>query len=172
VKLELESSQAKGGELHGIMAKLEEGLSWIGRSCGGLPTGSREVIGEELERRRWISKFGVKCECKREQNGRRKATECLRQVKKGEEGTHGASHDGNEVAAVQSSGRGGAAWSARKEAREEELGWRLARRRRVGATRAGGGADKVAATVSGGRGAARSSCGATWRARGKPAERG
>jgi hypothetical protein len=42
----------KGGELHRIMAKLEEGLSWIGRGCGGLPTVNREVAGEELERRR------------------------------------------------------------------------------------------------------------------------
>jgi hypothetical protein len=44
----------KGVELHEIMAKLEEGLSWIGRSCGGLPTVSRKVTGEEHERRRWI----------------------------------------------------------------------------------------------------------------------
>jgi hypothetical protein len=44
----------RGCELHGIMAKLEEGLSWIGRGCGGLPTVSREVAGEELERGRWI----------------------------------------------------------------------------------------------------------------------
>jgi hypothetical protein len=36
----------KGGELHGIIAKLEEELLWIGRSCGGLPTVSREVTGE------------------------------------------------------------------------------------------------------------------------------
>jgi hypothetical protein len=53
-KLELKSSRVKGGELHGIMAKLEEGLSWIGRSCGGLSTVSGEIAGEELERRRWI----------------------------------------------------------------------------------------------------------------------
>jgi hypothetical protein len=32
------------------MAKLEERLSWIRRSCGGLSTVSREVAGEELER--------------------------------------------------------------------------------------------------------------------------
>jgi hypothetical protein len=53
-KLELKSSQVKGGELHGIMAKLEEGLSWIGRSCGGLSMVSGEIAGEEFERRQWI----------------------------------------------------------------------------------------------------------------------
>jgi hypothetical protein len=44
----------KGGELHGIMAKLEEGLSWIGRSSGGLSTVSEEIAGEEFEWRWWI----------------------------------------------------------------------------------------------------------------------
>jgi hypothetical protein len=29
-----------------------EGLSWIERGCGGLPTVDREVAGEELKRRR------------------------------------------------------------------------------------------------------------------------
>jgi hypothetical protein len=53
-KLELKSSRVKGGELHGIMVKLEEGLSWIGRSCDGLSTVSGEIAGEEFERRRWI----------------------------------------------------------------------------------------------------------------------
>jgi hypothetical protein len=53
-KLELKSSRVKGGELHGIMAKLEEGLSWIRRNCGGLSTVSGEIAGEEFERRRWI----------------------------------------------------------------------------------------------------------------------
>jgi hypothetical protein len=53
-KLELKSSRVKGGEFHGIMVKLEEGLSWIGRSCGDLPTVSKEIVGEELERRWWI----------------------------------------------------------------------------------------------------------------------
>jgi hypothetical protein len=48
----------KGDELHGIMEKLEEGLSWIGRSCGGLPTVSRGLVGEELERRRRIQGSG------------------------------------------------------------------------------------------------------------------
>jgi hypothetical protein len=47
--MEVKSSRVKGGDLHRIMAKLEEGLLWIGRSCGGLPTVSREVAGEELE---------------------------------------------------------------------------------------------------------------------------
>jgi hypothetical protein len=44
----------KGGELHGIMAKLEEGLSWIGRSGDGLSMVSGEIAGEEFERRWWI----------------------------------------------------------------------------------------------------------------------
>jgi hypothetical protein len=49
----------KGGdggasELHEIMAKLGEGLSWIGRGCGGLPTVDREFAGEEYGRR-WRS---------------------------------------------------------------------------------------------------------------------
>jgi hypothetical protein len=38
----------------------------------------------------------------------------------------GASHDGGEVAAGQSSGRGGATWSAREKARGRELGRRPA----------------------------------------------
>jgi hypothetical protein len=53
-------------------------------------------------------------------------TECLRSAKKGKGGTHGVSHDGGEVAAGQSSGRGGATWSAREKPRGEELGRRLA----------------------------------------------
>jgi hypothetical protein len=44
----------KGGVLHGIMAKLEEALLWIERSCDGLSTVSGEIAGEEFERRRWI----------------------------------------------------------------------------------------------------------------------
>jgi hypothetical protein len=42
----------KGDELHRVEVKLWEGLSCIGRGCGGLPTVDREVAGEELERRR------------------------------------------------------------------------------------------------------------------------
>jgi hypothetical protein len=52
--------------------------------------------------------------------------ECLRPAKKGKGGTRGISHDGGEVAAGQSSGRGGVTWSAREKARGEELGQRLA----------------------------------------------
>jgi hypothetical protein len=52
----LKGGDGGAGELHEITAKLEEGLSWIGRSWGGLPTVSREVAGEELERRRWIQR--------------------------------------------------------------------------------------------------------------------
>jgi hypothetical protein len=54
------------------------------------------------------------------------------------------------VAAGQSSGRGGATWSAREKARGEELGWRPAWRRRMGAIRVENGAGRVAAAVSGG----------------------
>jgi hypothetical protein len=79
----------KGGELHGIMAKLEEGLSWIGRSCGGLPTVSRKVAGEELERRRWIrnSVWNARARASKMEGG--EATGHLRPAKKGGEGTHG-----------------------------------------------------------------------------------
>jgi hypothetical protein len=53
-KIGAKTSRVKGGELHEIMAKLEEGLSWIGRSCDGLSTVSGEIAGEEFERRWWI----------------------------------------------------------------------------------------------------------------------
>jgi hypothetical protein len=53
-------------------------------------------------------------------------TERFRPAKKGKGGTHGVSHNGGEVAAGQSSSRGGATWSAREKARGEELGRRLA----------------------------------------------
>jgi hypothetical protein len=53
------------------------------------------------------------------------ATKGLGPEKKGGGGTH-SSLDGGEVAAGQSSGRGGATWSAREKARGEELGRRPA----------------------------------------------
>jgi hypothetical protein len=62
----------------------------------------------------------------------------------------GASHNGGEVAAGQSSGRGGAAWCAREKARGEELGRRPAWRHCVGAARAGDGAGRATVAVSGG----------------------
>jgi hypothetical protein len=37
----LKGSDGRAGELHGITAKLWEGLSWIRRGCRGLPTVSR-----------------------------------------------------------------------------------------------------------------------------------
>jgi hypothetical protein len=37
----LKGGDGGAGELHGITAKLWEGLSWIGRGWGGLPTVSR-----------------------------------------------------------------------------------------------------------------------------------
>jgi hypothetical protein len=86
--LELKSSRVKGGELHGIMAKLEEGLSWIGRSCGGLPTVSREVAGEELERRRWIRSSVWNASARESEMEGGEATEHLRPAKKGGGSTH------------------------------------------------------------------------------------
>jgi hypothetical protein len=86
----------------------------------------------------------------------------------------GAIHDGGEVAAGQSSGKGGATWSARKKARGEKLGRRPAWGRRVGAARVGGGAGRVVAVVSGGglrRQAATGGSAATWCTRGKPARK-
>jgi hypothetical protein len=61
----------------------------------------------------------------------------------------GASHDGGKVAAGQSSGRGGATWSAWGKARGEELGRQPTWGRRVGAARAGGGAGRAAAAAAG-----------------------
>jgi hypothetical protein len=62
----------------------------------------------------------------------------------------GASHNGGEVAAGQSSGRGGATWSAREKARGEELGRRPVWGWRVGAARAGGDTGRAAVVMSGG----------------------
>jgi hypothetical protein len=71
------------------MAKLEEGLLWIGRGCGGLPTVSREVAGEELERRRWIQNSVWNASARESEMEGGEATERLRPAKKGGEGTHG-----------------------------------------------------------------------------------
>jgi hypothetical protein len=69
-QIEAQRSQVKGGELHRVKAKLWEGLSWIGKGWGGLPTLSRA-----RQRRRAAamvdSKLVVKCECKGERNGGR-----------------------------------------------------------------------------------------------------
>jgi hypothetical protein len=106
------------------------------------------------------------------------ATEGLGPKKKGGGGTHNASLDGGEVAAGQSSGRGGATWSAREKAKGEELGRRPAWGRCVGAARAGGGIGRAAAAVSGGglrRQAAAGGSGsgrAAWCTWGRPAGRG
>jgi hypothetical protein len=64
----------------------------------------------------------------------RGATEGLGPEKKGGGGTHSTSHDGGEVAARQSSGRGRAAWRVREKARGEGLGRRSAWERCVGAS--------------------------------------
>jgi hypothetical protein len=121
-KLELKSSRVKGGELHGIMAKLEDGLSWIGRSCGGLPMVDREVAGEELEpRRRSEARSEVRVQERAKWREGKLLSVLDKQRSVGEART-GASHDGGGVAAGQSSGRGGATWSTRKKARGEKLG--------------------------------------------------
>jgi hypothetical protein len=49
-KLKLKSSRVKNGEFRRVEVKLREGLSWVGRGCGGLPTVDRGLVGEELER--------------------------------------------------------------------------------------------------------------------------
>jgi hypothetical protein len=54
----LKGGDRGAGELHEITAKLWEGLSWIGRGCGGLPTVDRRSAGEEHGRRRWIRGSG------------------------------------------------------------------------------------------------------------------
>jgi hypothetical protein len=154
------------------MAKLEEGLSWIGRSCGGLPPVSREVAGEELERRRRIRSSVWNVSARESEMEGEEATERLRPANKGGEARTGASHDGGEVTAGQSSGRGGATWSAWEKARGEELGRRPIWGRRVGAARAGGGTGRAVAGMSGGglrQQAAAGGPAAAWCARGKPA---
>jgi hypothetical protein len=114
----------KGDELHRVEVKLWEGLSWIGRGCGGLPMVDREVAGEELERR-WCS--GARGEMRVQERANWREGEPLKvlnqQGRVGEART-GASHDGGEVATGQYSGRGGATWSAREKARGRELGRR------------------------------------------------
>jgi hypothetical protein len=57
-KLKLKSSRVKGGELRRVEVKLREGLSWVGRGCGGLLTVDRGLVGEELERQRRIRGSG------------------------------------------------------------------------------------------------------------------
>jgi hypothetical protein len=150
VKLEVKSSRVEGGELHRIMAKLEEGLSWIGRSYGGLPTVSRQVAGEELKWRRWIRTSVGNASARESEMEGGEATEHFKPAKKGGEARTGARHDSGKVAAGQNSSRGGATWSAWEKARGKELERRPAWRQHVRAARAGGGAGRSAATVSGG----------------------
>jgi hypothetical protein len=116
----------KGDELHGITAKLEEGLSWIGKSCGGLPMVSREVTGEELERRRWIQSSLWNVSVGESEMEGRKATEYFIPARKGGGTRTGTRHDGGKGAAGQNSSRGGATWSAWEKGRGEELERRLA----------------------------------------------
>jgi hypothetical protein len=140
----------KGSELHRVEVKLWEGLSWIRRSCGGLPTVDREVAREELERRRRSEARGEMRVQERVKWRERGLLKVLDQQRRVGEARTGASHDDGKVAAGQSSCRGGATWSAREKAKGEKLGRRLAWGRRVGGARQGGGVGRVAATVSGG----------------------
>jgi hypothetical protein len=116
----------KGGELHRGEVKLWEGLLWIGRGCGGLLAVSREVAGEELERRRRSEARGEMRVQGRANWRERRLLKVLDQQRRVGEARTGASHDGGEVAAGQSSRRGGATWSAREKARGRELGRRPA----------------------------------------------
>jgi hypothetical protein len=170
-KLENSCSRVKSGELHRVEVKLWKRLWWIRKGCGGLPTVDKGLAGEEFERRRRSEargEIGLQKSMKRREG---KPLNVLDQQRRMGEARTGASYDGGEVAAGQSSGGGGAMWSERKNARGEELGRRLAWRRRVGATRVGGGAGRAAVTVSSGGDdkqllAARA---AAWRARGRQA---
>jgi hypothetical protein len=89
----------KGDELHGITAKLEEALSWIGKSCGGLPMVSREVAAEELEWRWWIQSSVWNASAGESEIEGRKATECFIPARKGGGTRTGARHDGGKGAA-------------------------------------------------------------------------
>jgi hypothetical protein len=89
----LKTSDGGAGELHGITVKLVEGLSWIGRSWGGLPMASREVAGEELERRRWIQSSVWNASAGESEMEGGEATECFILARKGGEARTGARHD-------------------------------------------------------------------------------
>jgi hypothetical protein len=146
----LKGRDGGAGELHGIMAKLWEGLSWIGRGCGGLPTVSR---ARRRRRTSGDSGFEARYEIRVQERAKwreREPPKFLNQQGRVGEACTGASHDDGEVAAGQRSGRGRATWSAREKVRGEELGRRPAKRRRVGATRAGGGTGRAAVVGSGG----------------------
>jgi hypothetical protein len=97
----LKGRDGGAGELHGITAKLEEGLSWIGRSWGGLPTVSREVAGEELERRWWIQRSVWNASARESEMEGGEAIECFIPARKGGEARTGARHDDGKVAAGQ-----------------------------------------------------------------------
>jgi hypothetical protein len=94
----LKGGDGGAGELHGITMRLEEGLSWIGRSWGGLPTVSREVAGEELERRRWIQSSVWNASAGEREMEEGEATECFIPARKGGEARTGARHDDGKVA--------------------------------------------------------------------------
>jgi hypothetical protein len=79
----------KGCELRRVEVKLWEGLSWIERGCGGLPTVDRGLAGEELERRRCSEARGGMGLQKNAKWREGEATERLRLAKKGGGCTHG-----------------------------------------------------------------------------------
>jgi hypothetical protein len=90
--------------------------------CGGLATVSRA---------RWRRRTGgdggfeARCEMRVQERAKwreRGLLKVLDQQRRVGEARTGASHDGGEVAAGQSLGRGGATWSAREKARGRELG--------------------------------------------------
>jgi hypothetical protein len=178
----LQGGDGGAGELHGIMAELWEGLSWIGRGWGGLPTVDRGFAGEDTG---GDDGSGARDEMRLQERAKwweGKLLKVLDQKKKGGGGTHGASHDGGKVAAGQSSGR------ARAEAGRRGVSGRRPEEKSYGGCwpegdawelpEVGGGAGRAVAAVSddglrrqavaGGSG----SGGAAWRARGRPAGRG
>jgi hypothetical protein len=123
---ETQRSRVKGGELDRVKVKLWEGLSWIGRGCGGLPTVDRGFAGEEHGRRRRSEARGAMRMQERAKWREGELLKVVDQKRRVGEACAGASHGGGEVAVGRCSGRGGAAWRARKKARGEGLGRRPA----------------------------------------------
>jgi hypothetical protein len=148
-KLKLKSSRVKDGEFRKVERKLWEGLSWIEKGCGGLPTMDRKFAREELERRRWIQSSGwngIAKECEMEGG---EASARLRLAKKTGGGMHGCWprwRRGGGRAELGHRPSGVARW---RKARGEELERQLAWKRRVGATGVENGASIAAVMVSG-----------------------
>jgi hypothetical protein len=139
------------------LASFTGSLRSYGRGCRGsggagvvCPRWTGGFAGEEHGRRRRSEARGEMNMQERAKWREEELLKVLDQKRRVGEAHTSASHDGGEVAAGQSLGRGGAAWRAREKARGEELGRRPAWGRRVGAARAGAGTGRVAAAVSGG----------------------